>query len=141
MTSDEFLQADIITKLKSISTVVALLPEGTKGIKELQWQGDDFQYPAVRLDIEDSGYEYDEQEQCGLYFVEFSVYSFSEERTSKQCSQIKGLLESYLTGRGWTGTYAKYNRLRLVENIPAIRESERLWRSQLRYRTRLTQLP
>jgi hypothetical protein len=138
MISDQLVQADLITKLKSIISVTTILPEGANGIKELQWQGDTFQYPAVRLDLEDCGYEFDEQEQCGLYFAEFSVYVFSEERSSKQCSTIKGLLENALTGLGWTGTNARYNRLRLAENIPAIRQDERTWRSQLRYRTRLT---
>jgi hypothetical protein len=88
--------------------------------------------------LEDCGYEFDEQEQCGLYFAEFSVFVFSEERSSKQCSTIKSLLENALTGLGWTGSNAKYNRLRLVENIPAIRQDERTFRGQLRYRTRLT---
>lgn len=140
MISDYQLQADLIAKLKTITSVVALLPDGVNGIKELQWQGDTFQYPAIRLDIEDGGYEFDEQERCNLYFVEFSVYVFSQERSSKQCSQIKGLLENYLTGLGFTGTYAKYNRLRLEDSVPAVRQDERTFRCQVKYRTRLTSI-
>lgn len=138
MLSDEKIQADLITKLRTITTVTVLLPEGVNGIKELQWQGDTFQYPGVRLDLEDAGYEFDEQEMCQLYFAEFSVYIFSEERSSKQCSTIKGLLENALTGKGWTGANTKFTRLRLVDNVPAVREDERTWRSQIKYRTRLT---
>lgn len=140
MISDDKLQADIITKIKSIPSLISVLPEGASGVKELQWQGDTFQYPAVRLDIEDSGYEFDEQERCNLYFVEFSIYSFSQERSSKQCSQIKGIMENYLTGLGFTGTYAKYNKLRLVDSVPAVREDERTFRCQIKYRTRLTSI-
>lgn len=139
--SDEFIQADLITKLKSITTVTPLLPEGQSGIKELQWQGDTFQYPAVRLDLEANEYEFDEQEMCGLYKIEFSIFVFSQERSSKQASQIKGLLETALTGWGWHGTYAKYSRLRLLDNIPAVRESEVIWRSQIRYGTKVMSLP
>ena len=94
----------------------------------------------MRLDLENVGYEFDEQENCGLYFCEFSVYTFSQERSSKQCSQIKGLLENALTGLGFTGTYAKFNRLRLLDSVPAVREDSRTWRTQLSYRTRLTEL-
>ena len=141
MISDNDIQSDLITKLKTITSVTALLGDGVSGIKELQWQGDSFLYPCVRLDIEDVGYEYDEQERCGLDFAEFSVYVFSQERSSKQCSQIKGLLENYLTGLGFTGANGKYNRLRLMDNVPAVREDDRTWRTQIRYRTRLTQLP
>jgi hypothetical protein len=139
--SDELIQADLITKLKTITTVTALLPDGTSGIKELQWQGDEFQYPAVRLDLERNEYVLDEQEMCGLYKVEFSLYIFSQERSSKQASQIKGLLEKVLTGTGWHGTNANYSRLRLLDSVPAVREDERTWRSQLRYGTKLTALP
>lgn len=135
MLSDEKIQADIIAKLKTITSVTSLLPEGQSGIKELQWQGDEFRYPGVRLDLEDNTYEFDEQERCQLQVTEFSVYIFSEEKSSKQCSTIKGLLATALVGLGFTGTNAKYVRFRLVDNIPAIRQDERTWRSQLRFRS------
>ena len=139
--SDEKTQADIIAKLKTLTTVTPLLPEGQSGIKELQWQGDEFQYPAVRLDLERNEYVLDEQEMCGLYKVEFSIYVFSQERSSKQSSQIKGLVENALTGIGWHGTYAKYSRLRLLDSVPAVREDSITWRTQLRYGTKVTALP
>lgn len=141
MISDELIQADLITKLKTITSVTSILPDGVSGIRELQWQGDTFQYPCVRLDLEQNEYVFDEQERCQLYQIEFSLYIFSEERSSKQCSQIKGLLENYLTGLGWTGTNAKYTRLRLTDNMPAVREDATTWRSQIKYRTRVQKLP
>lgn len=136
MKSDELIQADLITKLKSLSSVTAIT--GVNEIKELQWQGDSFTYPNVRLDLESNEYEFDEQERCNLWRVEFSIYIFSQERSSKQCSTIKGLIENSLTGLGFTGVNAKYSRLRLIDNIPAVREDERTWRSQLRYSTLVT---
>lgn len=141
MISDELLQADIIAKLKTITVVTNLLLDGTSGIKELQWQGDSFQYPCVRLDLEDNRYEFDEQERCQLQYAEFSIYVFSQERSSKQSSQIKGLLATYLTGLGFTGTYAKYTRLILLDSVPAVREDERTWRTQIKYGTRVQTLP
>lgn len=141
MISDELVQADLISKLKTISTVTSILGDGVSGIRELQWQGDTFLYPCVRLDLEQNEYVFDEQERCQLYQIEFSLYIFSEERSSKQCSQIKGLLENYLTGKGWTGTYGKYTRLRLVDNMPAVREDATTWRSQIKYQTRVQTLP
>lgn len=141
MIADNLVQADLITKLKSITSVTNVLGDGVLGIKELEWQGDSFTYPCIRLDLEDVGYEFDEQENCGLYFCEFSIYTFSQERSSKQCSQIKGLLETALTGLGFSGTYTKFNRLRLVDSVPAVREDSRTWRTQLKYRSRITALP
>jgi len=139
MFSDELIQADLIAKLKSISTVTALLGGGANGIKEAQWQGDTFTYPAVRLDLENNRYYFDEQARCDLTEIEFSIYIFSEERSSKQCSQIKGLLEAALTGLGFSGTNARYPQLRLMDNVPAVREDERTWRSQLKYQSRVQQ--
>lgn len=141
MISDELVQADLIAKLKTITAVTSLLPDGVSGIKELQWQGDTFQYPGVRLDLENNEYVFDEQERCQLQYVEFSLYIFSQERSSKQCSQIKGLLATALVGLGFTGTNAKYTRLRLVDNVPAIREDERTWRSQIKLGSRVQILP
>lgn len=137
MISDELIQADLIAKLKSITSVTAIT--GVQEVRELQWQGDTFTYPNIRLDLEEVGYEIDEG--CALYFAEFSIYVFSQERTSKQCSQLKGRLENSLTSLGFTGQYAKYNQLRLLDNVPAVRQDSMTWRSQIKYRTRLTQLP
>lgn len=137
MFSDELIQADLIAKLKTLTSATSLLGDGVSGIKEAQWQGDTFLYPAVRLDLEDNRYYFDEQARCNLTEIKFSVYVFSEERSSKQCSQIKGLLEAGLTGVGFSGTNARYIELRLVDNVPAIREDERTWRSQLQYQTRV----
>ena len=73
MIADNLVQADIITKLKSIVAVTNLLGDGVSGIKELEWQGDDFKYPCVRLDLENVGYEFDEQENCGLPLANLQV--------------------------------------------------------------------
>lgn len=120
-----------MTKIKSLGSITT----GTSDIREFEWQGDEFTYPNIRLDLEDNRYEFNEQERCALQTIEFSVYIYSEQRSSKQCSYIKGLVASALIGLGFTGTYAKYTRIRLLENIPAIRVSEREFRSQLKLTT------
>ena len=137
MIGDELAQSDILAKLKTITSVTSLLGDGTSGIKEIQWQGDSFTYPNVRLDLETNEYVFDEQERCQLQYVEFSVYIFSQERSSKQCSQIKSLLANALIGAGFTGTNARYIRIRLVDNIPAVREDRLTWRSHIKLSTQL----
>ena len=137
MISDEVVSADLIAKMKTFTTMVAALSEGVNGIKELQWQGDTFEYPCVRFDLEDNSIYYDEQEKCTLQEITFSVYIYSQERSSKQCSTIKGLVINNFVGKSWTGTGAKYIKIRLDDNSPAIREDERTWRSQATFKTRL----
>lgn len=146
MIPDNQIQADIIARIISIVTgsVYAGIVTGTSdigGVREIQYQADTFIYPNIRVDLENNEYVFDEQERCQLQYVEFSVYVFSEQRSSKECSQIKGMLATVLVGLGFHGTYAKYTRLRLVDNIPAVRESEILWRSQIKLGSRVQNLP
>lgn len=131
MIPDWQVQADLITKIKNTYSITT----GTTDIHEYEWQGDEFTYPNIRLDLEDNRYEFNEQERCALQTIEFSVYIYSEEKSSRQCSYIKGLVANALIGLGFTGTYAKYTHIRLMENIPAIRVSERIFRSQLKLTT------
>ena len=131
MIPDWMIQADLITKIKNTYAITT----GTTDIHEYEWQGDEFTYPNIRLDLEDNRYEFNEQERCALQTIEFSVYIYSEERSSRQCSYIKGLVANALIGLGFTGTYAKYTHIRLMENIPTIRVSQREFRSQLKLTT------
>ena len=69
MISDELIQAAIISKLKATSSLTSLLAEGVAGVKEYQWQGDDFKYPAVRLDLEENDWAFDASGRCSAQEV------------------------------------------------------------------------
>lgn len=140
MISDEIIQAALIAKLKSLTALTDLLIEGVSGIKEYQWQGDIFKYPAVRLDLESNEWSFDVTGRCTSQDVEFSLYFYSEERSSKQCSQIKGIAMNSLIGRGFTQDGLKFSEIRLDRggNVPAVREDQNTWRSQAKLSTRVT---
>ena len=86
MIGDEQIQAAIITKMKSLAPYNNV---ASTEIRELEWQGDTFSYPNIRVELEVNEWAFDEQEKCRLQYVEFSVYCFSEQRSSKECSQTK----------------------------------------------------
>lgn len=136
MIGDEVVQAAIISKLKSNSNIVAVIGTANE-IKEFQWQGDTFGFPNIRLDLEDNDYATDEQERCTVQYCEFSIYIYSQERSSKQASQIKTTIINELAGLGFTTGGVKFSRLRLVDNVPAIREDDRTWRTQVRFGSRV----
>lgn len=143
MIGDELVQAAIIEKIKTLAPIgnpASGQLVGVNEIKEIYWQGDSFSYPNVRVDLENNEWAFSEQENCQLQYAEFSIYVFSEERSSKQCSQIKSSIINSLNGIGFTSTLhgVKFSRLRMIENIPAIRETERLWRSQIKFGSRIT---
>ncbi len=138
MIGDELIQASLITKIKSLSAITSLLTDANE-VRELQWQGDTFTYPNIRLDLESNDWVFDEQERCQLQYCEFSIYVFTEDRSSKKCSQIKSAILTAMSGLGFSNsTYGvKFSRLRLIDNVPAVRESERIWRSQVKFGSRI----
>lgn len=135
MIGDEQIQAAIITKMKSLAPY-----QGVQSgeIRELEWQGDTFTYPNIRVELETNEWYFDEQEKCNLQYIEFSVYCFSEQRSSKECSQIKTAVINALVGIGFTSNSTKFSRLRMVDNVPAVREDERTWRSQVKFGSRVS---
>lgn len=137
MIGDEVIQAAIIEKLKSLAPFGAV---ASTEVREFSWQGDTFTYPNVRVDLESNEWVFDEQERCNLQYVTFSIYIFSEQRSSKECSQIKTIIINALVGLGFTSTtqQVKFSRLRMVDNVPAIREDERTFRSQVQFGSRIS---
>lgn len=77
------VRAAIIAYLKSQSTVTSLLTTNGQ-IKELQWQGDEFIYPAVRVGVDLFPNVAD---NCPDR-VEITIDSYSEEKSSSQSIQL-----------------------------------------------------
>ena len=136
---DEVVQAAIIAKLKSLAPFGAVT---STEVRELEWQGDSFTYPNIRVELEDNIPYYDEQLRCGIQRVEFSVYVFSEQRSSKEASQIKTLVTNAMVSDGFSSsTYSvRFLPIRILDNVPAIREDERTWRCQVKFGTKVSSL-
>ena len=136
---DEVVQAAIIAKLKSLAPFGAV---ASTEVRELEWQGDSFTYPNIRVELEDNTPYYDEQLRCGLQRVEFSVYVFSEQRSSKEASQIKTLVTNAMVSDGFSSsTYSvRFLPIRILDNVPAIREDDRTWRTQVKFGTKVSSL-
>jgi len=134
MIGDEVIQAAIIAKLKELAPFGRVTSEE---IREVEWQGASFSYPNIRVDLEENDFSLDEQGNCSaLQYVDFSIYVFSEERSSKECSQIKTEIQNALIGVGFSNTSlgVKFMNIRMVKggNVPAIRQDARTWRSQVK---------
>lgn len=138
MIGDEILQAAIITKIKSQA------PYGNVAsteIRELEWQGDSFTYPNIRVELETNVPYFDDQERCTLQRVEFSIYCYSEQRSSKECSQIKTLVTNAMQRQfNDVAGQIRFTRLRIIDSVPAVREDERVWRSQVKFGSKVSNL-
>lgn len=139
MIGDEIAQAAIIAKLKLIAPFTSSFGSvQSSEIREWDWQGDVFTYPNIRVELEDNRPYYDEQQKCTLQMVEFSVYVFSEQKSSKECSQIKTNIINALTTFSNQSLGIKSTPVRIVENVPVIRQDERTWRAQVKYSSKVS---
>ena len=132
MISNELVQAAILAKANSTPVIQTYLPSGT--VLEYNWQGADQNFPSARLHIEN---QFDAAEDIGSCpsTVEFSFYIFSEQGTSKQADQIAGAIVSGFRGLSFSRNNIKFVRVKILENIKAIRDTERTWRAQVRCRS------
>ena len=89
----ETLQEAWIAYLKAQPTVVNLLTNGgANEIKETQWQGDTFSYPAIRIYID----EMPNVVTCSPETIEVYIDVFSEQKSSKEARHITAALEALL---------------------------------------------
>lgn len=80
------VQAAIIASMKGKSSITSLL-SGSSDIKEMQWQGTDFVYPAVRVNVT----MLPAVNGC-LDTAEVSIEVYSEQKSSDQASTIAGAI-------------------------------------------------
>jgi hypothetical protein len=129
MLDNDLVQAALTAKANGNAVITASLPSGT--IVEYNFQGTDFSYPTARLQIESQNDVSETNVHCPSQ-VDFSWYIFSEKSSSKECNQIAGKFVSQFRGLSFAQNNIKFVKIRILENIPAIREDERTWRAQIR---------
>ena len=127
MIDNSIIQADLIAWLKARATLTALLATN-KEVREDQYQGTRFDYPAVRLSLTQQ-IAILNAEQCDLARLNFSIRSYAEGGSSRVADQIAGevnrLLHRYnFHGSGW------YSWFRSAGLAGATRTGEKLWRAE-----------
>ena len=124
MLSNDDIQAGLIAYLKADTTIVALLAAGTS-IKEDQWQGTTFVYPAVRVDL---GIQLP-RANCDGAETTFSILCYSEDASSQEADELAGTVNDQLHRKAFTKSSIRYS-IYSQGLIPAIREDDRTWRSE-----------
>jgi hypothetical protein len=128
MIDTDVIQAALIAKLKADTALVAFLTSfgAANEIRESQWQGRDFIYPNVRLEL---GTHTDEGDPPCYSTMPFTVYSYSEKDSSREANQLAGYVNQALeqknfSGIGFTSGIIVHDGL-----IAARRVSERVWQA------------
>lgn len=127
MLRNDEIQAALIAKLKGNVTIVALL-SSSGDIKEDQWQGTNFIYPAVRLQLNSNeplgGFD------CRHLRIGLSILVFSETDNSLQADQIAGIINNELHEKPFSSNGIAIS-LRMTNLVPAVRSERLIWRSQI----------
>lgn len=103
MADIETAQAAWVAYLKSKTQLVALLDSSLQ-IKEQQWQGDEFKYPAVRVAVD----YFPSINGCGPDDIDVTVDVFSEQKSSKEAAHIAAVLQSILHKHPFTQNGVKF---------------------------------
>lgn len=131
------LQEDIVQRLKANLALVAKL-DSSKEIKEDQWKGRAFKYPAIRVNI--LPIVPTQNSDCVLWRAQFSVLCYSEKDSSMEANEIAGLVLVALHNLPFTGTNIKFTMINSRQLIPARSEDERTWRSEVIFNSLLQKI-
>ena len=135
MIANNTIKAAIVAQTQAVPTLTGtVLPDGAKGVAEINWRGDVFSYPNVRIgDISQTDQTPDSN--CTPVIIDWSVYVFSEKHSSLEADNIAGLIVVYFKDRNFTSNGLRFVRVGILENIAAIQDDPNTWRAQVRCRS------
>lgn len=135
MIPNNIVQAAIVSETNLVPTLTGtVLPDGVTGVSELNWRGDEYHYPNVRIGLETQTDQTPDSD-CTPVVQDWSVYVFSEKHSSFEANEIAGLIVVYFKGRNFTSNGVRFTRVQILENIPALQEDSNTWRAQVRCRS------
>ncbi len=132
MIANNTIQAGIIAHLKANSALTTWLSNLSAGseIREANYQGTTFIYPAIRAEV---GTQSPGPETSSCYLTTgetpFTVSCFSEGDSSKQADVLADLVNAALIGKRITGTGFKSLIIQSDGMTHAARSAERVWRA------------
>jgi len=130
MIPNDVIQKALISRLKSDTDLVTALGGSTE-VREQQWQGRQFNYPAVRVAI---GVQVPDirKSPCNWSRISFSVLCFSEERSSHEADHIAGLVNAALHDKAFdvAADGFRFHKIRSLGLVSARRASERIWAAE-----------
>ncbi len=135
MIRNDQVQAAIIARLKSNSTITSLVVSGTSAsdeiyrsdIREDNWEATNFGYPNIRVRLLPSSPLGDID--CSLIKFSVSLMAFSEQASSMEADKIAGIINNELHGKTFISNNIEIS-CRSASLIPAVRTDVRTWRSE-----------
>lgn len=118
MVSEETVQAAWIAKLKGMSNLTSQMTgvSGTE-IRENQWQGQDFVYPAIRVYVD----VFPSVNGCGPDRAEVCTEIFTDEKSSKKVKHMGGTIMQNLHKHRFKSQGLDFSMVRVMEQKRAER--------------------
>ena len=123
----------IVSWLKSNTTITATLTD-TDEIRELDWQGEDFSYPNIRVTCSVT------PTQCNITNVQATISYFSEKKSSKQAIQSQGIIAKQLHGKDFTSSSVKMSAIVVTDLPDATQVMEGVWKSDVNLTMRASEV-
>jgi hypothetical protein len=130
------IQEAIIKYLKADATLVAMLKSSGE-IKEDNWQGVAFSYPAVRVDIRNQLAPNASGNSCGFSLVQFSVLCYSEQKSSKESNDIGWRVLQLFQDKSFSYDGLLFTKVRSNGLIPAARKDDKTWVTEVNLESRM----
>lgn len=112
----------------------SLTDEVGEEIREMSWMGTDFAYPNVRFRVIDNSPIQD----CDISSVLASFIVYSEGLSSLEADEIAGIIKDILHKRSFSSNGYAISQSYVTSLIPAIAQEEKVWRSEVIFRAKMS---
>ena len=124
--TNEEAKSAMVAYLKTLTTLTSLLASANE-IREVQYQGTEFEYPNVRVRI----IENNPVGTSGCYHkFRIGIQVYSELESSREAEIISGIILEELNDRPFTQNSLNVI-MRITDVVPALRVDERTWKSEV----------
>lgn len=132
--SNDIIQGALVAHLKTITALTTKLSDygsDSTEIRENQWKGADFLYPAIRVQIRNNN---PIQGYCAASDINISIIIFTEDQSSAHCNELSGIIGAYLKDRQFGSTFqgsAYHFSMGRMNLVPAMDVGSLLWRAEV----------
>lgn len=130
--SNNDIKAGLLEYLKTLTSVSDLVT--TLEMKENQYQGRDFTYPGIRIELKGLIPNF---EDCGYHLSTFSFKIFSEQASSQEADNIAGVVYNNVV-TSFNANSLRFWAVRSTSLSPALRIDRLTWQSEVVYQSRIS---
>lgn len=120
------IQASIVAWLKGRPLIVAEILDSDE-IKEEQWQGTMFVYPAIRVRLISNK---PENKQGCVQPITLGIQVYTEDASSKNCDRIAGIIGKELHSKQFSASGLLFGMF-ITDLVPAYRRDAQTWMSEV----------